>query len=91
MTKGGNLLSAQNGKRQFLGNVFPAEIEEIKKIRQRRGLDTANLNGSPSVELGLGGLALSGGGIRAASFCLGVVQGLDKLPELIWGSILKLI
>ncbi len=70
--------SVQNGKRQFLENVFPAEIEEIIKIRQRRGLDTSTLKGPPSTGQGLGGLALSGGGIRAASFCLGVVQGLDK-------------
>ena len=72
------MLSAQKGKRQFLETVFPAEIEEIKKIRQRRGLDTDTLKGSPSTGQGLGGLALSGGGIRAASFCLGVIQSLGK-------------
>ncbi len=72
------MLSAQSGKRQFLEEVFPAEIEEIKKIRQRRGIDTASLKGPPSTGQGLGGLALSGGGIRAASYSLGVIQGLGK-------------
>ena len=32
-------------------------------------------------ESGLIGLALSGGGIRSASFCLGVLQGLDAVVE----------
>ena len=70
--------SAKSGKRQFHEEVFPAEIEELKKIRQRRGIDAAALDGTPKTDLGLGGLALSGGGIRAASFCLGVIQSLGK-------------
>jgi hypothetical protein len=32
----------------------------------------------PTVGSGLAGLALSGGGIRSASFCLGALQALDK-------------
>lgn len=35
----------------------------------------------PSEGHNLTGLALSGGGIRSASFCLGVLQGLDALRE----------
>ncbi len=58
--------------------MFPAEIEEIRKIRERRGIDSASLKGPPSTGLGLGGMALSGGGIRAASYCLGVIQSLGK-------------
>jgi predicted acylesterase/phospholipase RssA len=32
----------------------------------------------PTASSGLAGLALSGGGIRSASFCLGALQALDK-------------
>jgi len=71
-------LPVQAGKKQFIEEVFPSEIEEIRKIRRRRGQDTANLGGAPSTEQGLVGLALSGGGIRSASFSLGVIQALEK-------------
>ncbi len=71
-------MAVQDGKRQFIEEVFPSEIEEIKKIRRRRGHDSANLQGAPSTEQGLVGLALSGGGIRSASFSLGVIQALEK-------------
>ena len=71
-------MPAYNEKRQFVEEVFPAEIEEIRKIRRRRGNETANLKGAPSTQQGLTGLALSGGGIRSASFCLGVIQVLEK-------------
>src|SRR5215510_8130516 len=33
---------------------------------------------APTTQLGLTGIALSGGGIRSASFCLGVLQGLQS-------------
>ena len=36
----------------------------------------------PTVGSGLAGLALSGGGIRSASFCLGALQALDKADVL---------
>jgi predicted acylesterase/phospholipase RssA len=36
----------------------------------------------PTVGSGLAGLALSGGGIRSASFCLGALQALDKVGVL---------
>ncbi len=71
-------MPTQDGKKQFIEEVFPSEIEEIKEIRRRRGNDTANLNGNPSADQGLVGLALSGGGIRSASFSLGVIQALVK-------------
>lgn len=64
---------------------------EIDAINQRRGelgrptIELPRLQESPatepiyerSVDAGLIGLALSGGGIRSASFCLGAVQALD--------------
>ena len=71
-------MHVQGGKRQFIEEVFPGEIEEIKKIRRRRGNDTASLKGACSTEQGLVGLSLSGGGIRSASFSLGVIQVLEK-------------
>ena len=70
-------------ERQFADDVFPAEIAEIR--RRRRNLDDRRpLPGEvdaivPSTTLGLVGLAFSGGGIRSASFCLGVVQSLTRL------------
>ena len=67
-------MPVQAGKKQFIEEVFPGEIEEIKKIRRRRGQNTANLGGNPSADQGLVGLALSGGGIRSASFSLGVIH-----------------
>ena len=38
------------------------------------GLDAAGLEGPPSVDLGLQGIAFSGGGIRSSTFCLGAVE-----------------
>ncbi|MGR8939981.1 MAG: patatin-like phospholipase family protein [Gammaproteobacteria bacterium] len=53
--------------------VLHDELDVIKSQRQNRG-DTRN--GSESAQLT--GLAISGGGIRSASFALGVLQGLNK-------------
>lgn len=46
--------------------------EELKHLHQRRGTRAENIRG----------LALSGGGIRSASFCLGVIQALAKADRL---------
>lgn len=48
--------------------------KELEYIRRRRGLPEQEASGSD--ELRLTGLALSGGGIRSASFSLGVMQAL---------------
>ncbi len=66
----------------FRSVVFPAEIEEIRRRRReandpRRLPEDAGETG-PSADLDLTGLAFSGGGIRAASFSLGVTQFLIK-------------
>jgi predicted acylesterase/phospholipase RssA len=50
--------------------VYAAEHAEIKGSR------AAARGRAPSVADGMTGLALSGGGIRSASFCLGVLQAL---------------
>ncbi len=58
----------------YLGSInenFPADIQlEHAQIEARR----ANVKINP--DIGLVGLSLSGGGIRSATFCLGVVQTL---------------
>jgi Patatin-like phospholipase len=72
-------------KQQPFLEVFQAELEELRERRKRcdpEGLSELPGEGAappaPSVELGLVGLALSGGGIRSASFSLGVVQELAR-------------
>ena len=57
-------------------DIFPAELKEIAKRRQALNLDASNFVAQPSVKNGLIGLALSGGGIRSATFSLGVIQAL---------------
>ena len=65
--------------RQFLEEVFPAERTEIARRRANAGVrplpDDGERSG-PTTSHDLVGLAFSGGGIRSASFCLGVLQRL---------------
>ena len=61
--------------------VFRTELDEIRSRhnRSRRNIipdDTSTL--WPTTNLGLTGLSCSGGGIRSAAFCLGVLQGLQS-------------
>ncbi len=67
-------------KPDFLKDIFPEELKEISKRRKLSGLPQANIenDSTPSSKLGLIGLALSGGGIRSATFSLGVIQGFLK-------------
>jgi len=67
-------MAISEGLRQFEEEVFPAELEEIRRRREELGLDATGLGGPPSVHLGLQGIAFSGGGIRSATFCLGVME-----------------
>ncbi len=71
-------MPAAEGKAQFLGEVFAAELEEIG--RRRREADSGQPAdfepGPPDVRRDLVGLALSGGGIRSATFALGALQAL---------------
>ena len=64
----------EGSERQFLEEVFPAELEEIRRRRDTVGLDASKLAGPPSPDMGLIGLGLSGGGIRSATFNLGVLE-----------------
>ena len=63
---------------QFGSDVFPCELEQIRKRRKNLDLPDVPPESVPSTELGLIGLALSGGGIRSATFSLGVIQALAK-------------
>lgn len=72
------------GRAQFTGEVFPQEMADVAARREalhRAGLADSpgpTLAHSPTVANGLVGLALSGGGMRSASFNLGVLQALHE-------------
>ena len=65
--------------------VLAAELARIQVWRRNRSVPGAELPAEPASPLatadsmGLVGLAFSGGGIRSATFNLGVVQALAKL------------
>ncbi len=58
----------------FEGDVFAAELEEIRRRRAQLGQPDPGRPGPPRLDRNLIGLALSGGGIRSASLSLGVLQ-----------------
>ena len=60
----------------FQEEVFPQELEEITRRRANCsvGHETNPLQNTFTTHNNLVGLACSGGGIRSASFCLGVIQ-----------------
>jgi len=68
----------KKSQEEFLNKVFPEELEEITQRRKKAQLDKGELSAPPSTNNLLAGLALSGGGIRSATFGLGVIQGLAK-------------
>jgi hypothetical protein len=62
----------------FINDVFPAELEEIRTRREVIGKPSDELHGEPSTNKELSAIAISGGGIRSATFSLGVIQELAK-------------
>jgi hypothetical protein len=83
--------SAQESCLRNLEEVFLKELGEIAARRRDSQFEDANLEsdrieeilhkgrtGRPSADLGLVGLALSGGGVRSATFNLGAVQALHE-------------
>ncbi len=72
------MTTTNNGRAQFFEEVFPAELAEIRQRREVVGVASPELSGAPSTRLGLVGLALSGGGIRSATFSLGALQALAR-------------
>ena len=75
-------MSRKNQGKRFRQDLFPAEIEEIRRRRREAGDDRMvpedAAETGPSADLDLTGLAFSGGGIRSASFSLGVAQFLIR-------------
>lgn len=63
--------------------VLTEELDEICKLRLKRGANSTVLEGTGvfkrARDANLVGLAFSGGGIRSATFNLGILQGLAKL------------
>ncbi len=64
--------------------VFSAELGAIRDRHNStaRKKIQENDTGAPSTTKELTGITCSGGGIRSASFCLGVLQGLQSKPTL---------
>lgn len=78
-------MGSKDNQTHFSDHIFNDELKEISRSRKARGVDDSKIDDpsktddpprSPSSKLGLTGLALSGGGIRSATFSLGVIQGL---------------
>ena len=70
---------AGQNEQMFREIVLPAELAEIARRRKNaevRPIASSDEGAAPSTSFGLVGLAFLGGGIRSASFCLGVVQRL---------------
>lgn len=64
-------------------DVYACELEEIRIRREKQFYtDADKIETEAWVPENLTGLALSGGGIRSATFCLGLLQGLHKLKLL---------
>ncbi|MDZ4261100.1 MAG: hypothetical protein U1B30_02065, partial [Pseudomonadota bacterium] len=63
---------------KFQEEVFPQELEEVANRRANcaENQNVNSLQNTFTTENNLVGLACSGGGIRSASFCLGVIQHL---------------
>ena len=75
---GNSMNNDKEGRRSLPGEVFDKEVEYIK---QRRFLLENTRQNAPTEEAdgeNLIGIALSGGGIRSATFCMGVLQGLAQ-------------
>ncbi|MCJ2113766.1 patatin-like phospholipase family protein [Methylobacterium sp. E-025] len=68
-------VSRPGGVAEFT-EVFAAECEDLAQRKSR--LRPPDFTSTPTVKNELNGLALSGGGIRSASFSLGVMQGLNR-------------
>jgi hypothetical protein len=58
--------------------VFDKELEDIKKRREAAQFPLTDRDRPETLKRGLVGLALSGGGIRSATFCLGLLQELKR-------------
>ncbi|TXS90762.1 hypothetical protein FV139_17440 [Parahaliea maris] len=66
------------GQGEFREVVFPEELVEVARRREQVDPRPLPQPQAPSVDNELVGLAISGGGIRSATFALGAVQGLAR-------------
>ena len=66
---------APDEKPALFNHVIEKELEEIIQRREKFGYESVTGGEKDS----LVGLALSGGGIRSATVCLGALQALNKL------------
>ncbi|MCW5624193.1 MAG: hypothetical protein KIT73_05705, partial [Burkholderiales bacterium] len=62
----------------FPDAVWQSEVERIRRRREVLPNDYTNTDATPVSPAQTAGLALSGGGIRSATFCLGVLQHLAR-------------
>lgn len=69
--------SAPDRSRHLPDAILLAEREQIARRRATYGIEAPDTQHPPA-----SGLALSGGGIRSATFCLGVVQALAEADQL---------
>src|SRR5436190_19230380 len=74
-------------KTTAIGHLYANELRDIRARRARLRIEAASLPGEaeriePCVDHGTVGLALSGGGIRSATFSLGVLQAMARLDQL---------
>jgi hypothetical protein len=61
--------------------VLTIERDELNRRRSLQGLPLLSTNGSPDAGEAIIGLALSGGGIRAAALGLGAIQALSSVTD----------
>jgi hypothetical protein len=69
---------ASNDKRTFFEHVIAAEWEELNRRRKAQGRRLLLVGGPAATANHIVGLALSGGGIRAAALSLGAIHALSS-------------
>src|SRR6185503_7161679 len=69
-------IESSEDPRQAFSHIHAEELLEIKKRRAKQSYETTEID---PAQPDLVGLALSGGGIRSATFCLGFLQELQRL------------
>lgn len=90
---GTRAMASLSGYTKSFDEVYAAELDYLRNRRDKLELNTSTLppkgeeagdhsSISPKVDHGTVGLALSGGGIRSATFNLGLLQGLAKFDLL---------
>jgi hypothetical protein len=73
-------MADQNPRSVGIGTVVDAELKDIYRRRGKQGPEPDPDKKWPDrcLDMKLFGVALSGGGIRSATFALGILQGLAE-------------